>query len=104
MTEHSTGALPRLAVALPKISRVSALDHPVGSIWTDTYSQLTAHAERRLCAVPNDRSPAQAIRPGRAGEAGRVACAAFAGTPGIARRVDPRSRSNSPSRAWRCSL
>jgi hypothetical protein len=95
MTEHSTGALPRLAVALPKISRVSALDdHPVGSIWTDTYSQLTAHAERRLCAVANDRSPAQAIRPGRAGEAGRVACAAFAGTPGVARRLDLRSRSN----------
>jgi hypothetical protein len=73
MTDYSTGASPPFAVAFPKISRVSTLDHPIHSIWTDTCSQLTADVERRCCVVaPNDRSPAGAILRGRAGPAGTV--------------------------------
>jgi hypothetical protein len=94
MTHYLISAFPRLAVAFPKTSRVSRLDQPTHAIWTDTYSQLTADAERRPGA-PTDRRPLRAIKSGLALEAGSVAYTASAGAPGDARRVDFRSRSNS---------
>jgi hypothetical protein len=93
MTTYSTGALPRFATAFSRISRVSKLDHPIHSVWTDTYSQLAV--ERRCCAIgPNDHSSAGAIRRSRACEANAGAYTPFAGTAGTVRRVGPRLRSN----------
>jgi hypothetical protein len=88
MTNYSAGALPRL-------SRALRISYPVHAIWTENDSQSTEDVERRLCVdAPNNTWPARAIRPGLACDAGRVPCTPFAGTPGNACRVDPRSRSN----------